>query len=297
MKDSPRTQHTDGGSAVPEYGRGQVRSADGTTIGYRHRGRGPALILMHGGMQASQHLTKLADALCTDFRVYVPDRRGRGLSGPHGDDFGVQQEIEDLQALVTATGASRVFGLSVGALVALRTALVTPTLDRIALYEPPLSIGGSVPTDWVRRFDREIAAGKRSSALVTALKGLGVEPVLGRIPRCVSVPFMTIGSRVQRDLPEDDVPIAELIPTQHFEMRIIRDMADTVEDYAMLRADVLLLGGTKSPAYFGVSLKRLATVIPHAQSVTLPGLGHSGPENDEAPLVVAQVLRDFFGAR
>lgn len=122
---------------MPEYGKGQVRSADGTTIGYRQRGCGPGLILMHGGMQASQHLMKLADALCTDFRVYVPDRRGRGLSGPYGDGFGMQQEIEDLQALVTATGASRVFGLSSGALVTLRTALVTPSLDRIALYEPP----------------------------------------------------------------------------------------------------------------------------------------------------------------
>ncbi|WP_326820075.1 alpha/beta fold hydrolase [Streptosporangium sp. NBC_01756] len=282
---------------MPEYGKGQVRSADGTTIGYRQRGRGPGLILMHGGMQASQHLMKLADALCTDFRVYVPDRRGRGLSGPYGDGFGMQQEIEDLQALVTATGASRVFGLSSGALVTLRTALVTPSLDRIALYEPPLSIDGSVPADWVRRFDHEIAAGKRSSALITALRGLGVEPVLGRIPRFVIVPLMTIGSRVQRDLPEDDVPIAELIPTQHFDMRIIREMADTVEEYATLRAHVLLLNGTKSPAYFGAALKRLATVLPHAQIITLPGLGHSGPENDGAPLLVAQALRDFFGAR
>ncbi|MEV6859754.1 alpha/beta hydrolase [Streptosporangium subroseum] len=279
---------------MPEYSKGQVRSADGTTIGYRQRGRGPGLILMHGGMLASQHFTKLTDALCTDFRVYVPDRRGRGLSGPHGDDFGVQREVEDLQALVTATGASRVFGLSSGALITLRTALVTPALDRIALYEPPLSIDGSVPTDWLRRFDHEIAAGKRGSALVTALKGLGTEPVLGRIPRFVLAPLTTIGLRVQRDLPEDDVPVAELIATEHFDMRVIRDMADTVEEYATVQAHVLLLGGTKSPAYFDVALKKLATVLPHAQSVTLPGLGHSGPD-DDAP-VVAQALRGFFGA-
>ncbi|MEU1641010.1 alpha/beta hydrolase, partial [Nonomuraea sp. NPDC005701] len=69
MKDAPRTVHE------------QVRSADGTTIGYRRSGRGPGLILVHGGMQASQHFTKLAAALSTEFTVYVPDRRGRGLSG------------------------------------------------------------------------------------------------------------------------------------------------------------------------------------------------------------------------
>jgi pimeloyl-ACP methyl ester carboxylesterase len=36
-------------------------------------------------------------------------------------------------------------------------------------------------------------------------------------------------------------------------------------------------------------------VLPHAQSITLPGVGHSAP--DDHPLVVAQALRDFFGAR
>jgi pimeloyl-ACP methyl ester carboxylesterase len=89
---------------------------------------------------ASQHFTKLAGAMASDYTVYVPDRRGRGLSGGHGDDFHVTREVEDVQTLVTATGASKIFGLSSGALGALRTALVTPALDRVALYEPPLSV-------------------------------------------------------------------------------------------------------------------------------------------------------------
>jgi pimeloyl-ACP methyl ester carboxylesterase len=153
--------------------KGSVSSADGTVIGYRRLGSGPEVILLHGGMQASQHLMGLAGALSGEFTVYVPDRRGRGLSGPHGDDYRLIREVEDIQALVTATGASRIFGLSGGALVALGTALVTPALDRVAVYEPPLSVDGSVPTDWVPRYDREIAAGKTAAALVTALRGLG----------------------------------------------------------------------------------------------------------------------------
>ncbi|HUR01423.1 MAG TPA: alpha/beta hydrolase [Nonomuraea sp.] len=208
-----------------EYSKGRVRSADGTTIGYRRCGRGPGLILLHGAMLAAQHFMGLAAALSADFTVYVPDRRGRGLSGPHGDDFSVMREVEDLRALVTATGATRVFGLSSGALVTLRTALTTPALDRIALYEPPLSIDDSVPMGWLARYDRQIAAGKIGSALVTALKGLDAEPVLGRVPRFVLVPLMAIGMRVRGDLPEDDVPIKALVPTQHFDMRIVRDMA------------------------------------------------------------------------
>jgi pimeloyl-ACP methyl ester carboxylesterase len=282
---------------VRDYSKGQVRSADGTTIGYRQYGRGPALILMHGAMQASQHFTRLAAALSADFTVYVPDRRGRGLSGSHGDRFGVLREVDDLQALVVATGASRIFGLSSGALITLRTALVTPALDRIVLYEPPLSVDGSVPMDWEPRFDREIAAGKLASALVTVLKGFGTEPVFDRIPRFVLAPLMAVGSRVQRDVPEDEVPIEALVPTMHFDLRIIREMADTVEDYAALDAQVLLFNGAKSPAYFRVALDALSAVLPHARRVSFPGLGHSGPDDDGDPPRVGEALRDFFGAQ
>jgi len=63
-----------------------VVSRDGTTIGYRQMGSGPGLVLVHGGMQASQNLMKLATALAAEFTVCVLDRRGRGLSGPFGDD-------------------------------------------------------------------------------------------------------------------------------------------------------------------------------------------------------------------
>ena len=281
---------------MSEYRTGSVSSADGTVIGYRQLGSGPAVLLVHGGMQAAQHLMKLADALASDFTVLVPDRRGRGLSGRHGDDYRAAREVEDLQALVAATGATRIFGLSAGALVTLRTAHATPGLDAIALYEPPLSVNGSAPMDWVPRFDREVARGRLSSALVTALNGLAVEPVLGRFPRFVLVPFMAIGARLQGNGSGDDVPISALIPTLRFDMRLVEEMADTARDYASLGSRILLLGGTKSPAYFSVALDELSAAIPHARRITFSGLGHSGPDDDGDPRRVAEALRDFFTA-
>ena len=35
---------------------GSVVSADGTRIGFRRLGRGPSVILLHGGVNASQHM-------------------------------------------------------------------------------------------------------------------------------------------------------------------------------------------------------------------------------------------------
>jgi pimeloyl-ACP methyl ester carboxylesterase len=276
-------------------GTGLVRSADGTAIGYREYGSGPGLILVHGGMKAAQHLTQLARALGEDFRVYVPDRRGRGMSGPYGGDFGVLREVEDLHALIAATGARFIFGHSSGALVTLRTALLTAAVHRIALYEPPLSINDSVPMSWVARFDREMAAGRQVAATITALKGVEVDPVLARLPRFVLTPVLSVGMRLERRRP-GEVAVADLIPTQHFDMQIVQEMANSATEYSRLPTRVLLLGGTKSPAYLSATLDELAKVLPECRRVTLRGCTHEGPENDGYPVVVARALGEFFSA-
>ena len=279
---------------MSDYRTGSVTSADGTVVGYRRQGSGPAVVLMHGGMQAAQNLMKLAGALADEFTVVVPDRRGRGLSGPHGDNYGIEREVEDVQALVAATGAERIFGLSAGGLVSLRSALAIPQLRQVAVYEPPLSVHGSVPTDWVERYDREVAAGKPAAALVTSLRGLGVEPVLSKIPRFVLAPLMPLALRLQRNVPSGDVAIETLVPTLRFDLRLVEQMADTAKDYATLRAQVLLMNGAKSPAYYGITLDELSAAMPQAQRTTFPGLSHSSPDDDGDPGQVAERLRAFF---
>ncbi len=116
----------------------------------RHRdrlsaaGSGPGLILVHGGMAASQQFMKLASSLADVFTVYIPDRRGRGMSGPFGDTYGIWKGVDDMDALLTKTGAHNVFGLSSVALISLQAALVLPAIYKAALYERPLSIDHSL---------------------------------------------------------------------------------------------------------------------------------------------------------
>jgi pimeloyl-ACP methyl ester carboxylesterase len=277
------------------YTKGAVASKDGTAIGYRQLGAGPGLILIHGGMKSSQDLMKLAAALRDAFTVYVMDRRGRGLSGPHAAQFSVDQEVDDVQAIVERTGARYLFGLSAGALVALRSARATPAVERVALYEPPLSIGNSTPRAWVARFDQELARGKRAAALVTAMKGMQVEPLFDRLPRFLLVPMLALVMRAQGDGSAEDVAIRALVPTLRYDLQIVRAMADTLDDYRDLQTRVLLLGGGKSAAFFAVALDGLARTLPRVERVAFPGLGHDGPEDDGAPEQVAQQLRRFFG--
>ena len=93
---------------------GTVTSRDGTTIGYRRVGDGPGLVVLHGAMESSSSHLQLAEALADRFTVYLPDRRGRGLSGPYPAAYTVRTDIEDMDALLTTTGARQVFGVSSG---------------------------------------------------------------------------------------------------------------------------------------------------------------------------------------
>ena len=148
------------------YTTGSVTSRDGTVIAYRQLGRGRGLLLVHGGMQASQNFMRLGTALADAFTLYIPDRRGRGLSGPHGDRYSITKECEDIDALVSGCCVQNVFGLSSGALISLQAALTLPAIKKVALYEPPLSIDHSSPIAWITRFDREIAQGKLARRLL-----------------------------------------------------------------------------------------------------------------------------------
>ena len=152
---------------------GSVVSRDRTRIGYLRVGRGPAVVLLHGSNESARSHIKLALALADAFTVYLPDRRGRGLSGPHRSDHGIRTEVEDLQAVLTGSGAQRVFGVSIGALIALEAARTQPAIRQIAAYEPAILMDQSSRyTRWLPRFDQEMAQGKVAAAEITCMYGL-----------------------------------------------------------------------------------------------------------------------------
>src|SRR5690242_16080629 len=100
-----------------------VVSRDGTPLATYEMGEGDGVVLVHGAMQAAASFTKLAAALAAaGFRVVRYDRRGRGGSGPAGDDA-LACEAQDLGAVLEASGARSVFGLSSGAIIAMHAAL------------------------------------------------------------------------------------------------------------------------------------------------------------------------------
>ena len=277
------------------YTTGSVVSKDGSTIGYRRLGHGPAVVLVHGGMQAAQNFMTLGAELADAFTVVIPDRRGRGLSGPHPENYHIEKECEDIEALLCGTGAHNVFGLSSGALVSLWAARTVPGILKLAIYEPPLPVANTDLVAWLPRFDREISHGKLAAAMVTGIRGTKTSPVFGRVPRFILTPLLNRAIQADaRKLKDGDVALKEIIPTLHFDAKAVRDSQGALDSFKDVRAEVLLLGGSKSPAYLKAALDALEKSLPHVRRVEFPGLDHLAPDNGGKPQFVARELRRFF---
>jgi pimeloyl-ACP methyl ester carboxylesterase len=278
---------------------GSVTSADGTTIGYRQYGHGPAIVLEQGAMGSAHNFMQLAGALADTFTVYVPDRRGRGLSGPYGKDYSIQKDVEDMDALLTKTGAHNVFGLSSGALIALKAALTLPAIHKAAIFEPPLSINSSTPLAWLTRYDQEMAQGKVAAALITGMKGAQMgPPIFNAMPRWLLELLTSMGMKSEEKKGSGGyVPMRELASTLRYDFQLVVEMSEKLESFRALRAEVLLLGGSKSPTYLKVALDALEKVLPQVKRIEFPGLGHEASWNTDRggqPESVAQELRRFF---
>jgi pimeloyl-ACP methyl ester carboxylesterase len=289
--------------ATAEMTTGAVTSKDGTRIGYLRAGQGPAVVLLHGSNESARSHTGLALGLADRFTVYLPDRRGRGMSGPHRPDHGIRTEVEDLGAVLAASGAQRVFGVSIGALIALETARTRPDIRQIAAYEPALLMDVTRYTGWVTRFDREMAEGRVAAALITSMYGLDLAPPAFKLMGRRLAEFLTNRAMDSEDRKAAEGTVTErmLAHTLRYEGLLLAETAGTIGAFAEVPADVLLLGGTmKRPAFIRPAFDAFARTLPHNRRVRFPGLDHGGstdvgPTNRRGrPEVVVPAIRSFF---
>ncbi len=92
--------------------------------------------------------------------------------------------------------------------------------------------------------------------------------------------------------------LRDLLPGIRYDFAAVAGMDGTMSTFASVDKPMLLLSGTKSPAYLRQSIRELAGVLPGARHVEFAGLGHSGSWNADRggrPGVVAAALREFFG--
>ena len=250
------------------YTKSTVTSKDGTIIGYRQMGSGPGLILMHGDIGASQHFMGLANELSDLFTVYIPDRRGRGLSGPFGDNYGLQKEVEDMDALLKKTSAHFLFGASSGALIILQSSITLNNIHKIALYEPLVYVNKYEMDKFNeinQRVDHEIDEGKLTSAMVTGLEVITkVNPEekppspIYYLPRFVwKLIFRMILRSDSKYVKGDDVLLKDLLTTRHYDNVLVNETEGKIQVIRSISAEVLLIGGSRSSLFLKHSLDAL----------------------------------------
>lgn len=295
----------------PQYSKRAVTSKDGTTIGFRQLGHGPGVVILHGGALASQHYMKLGAALADEFTIYLPDRRGRGMSGPYGPHYSIQREDEDLAAIVTDTGAQYVFGPADGGLFALHASLTIPAIRKVAVFEPVIFVGQPGLEEFkamISRGQRLVASGDIAGAMAVLAKDVSAGDTQGETT--VSAPYrLLLWAMMQRPVCSlllwldarlvkgDNVALRDLIPALKPELDLVQATEGTINEYKNVTAEVLLLCGAQAPPLFTGTLDALENVLPRATRVELTGLNHGAAQDQGGkPAVIADQLRQFFSS-
>lgn len=261
-----------------------VTSRDGTPIAFETSGSGPAIVLVGSALADRTDAKRLARHLSSEFTVVNYDRRGRGASGDT-PPYSPRREIEDIEALITATGGSAaIFGSSSGAVLALDAAqALGSAVTGLVLFEPPFIIDASrppvTPTERAELAER-VASGKRGDAVKTFMVDqLGM-------PR----PMVA----VMRLLPSWS-KLTSMAHTLVYDGTIIEGLqvGDPLppDRWSEVDAPTLVVTGGKSEPFFAVGADALARLLPNARHEVLPGANHGAVV--AAPKRVAAVVRTF----
>lgn len=235
-------------------------------------------------------------------------------------------EVSDLATLVAATHAEYILAVSSGALIALQMLLQTPrspplsSLRKVVLMEPPIFFTDHPTTCRLAdlpRFERELTAGDKAGAAVTAMRMIELGPAW--IPRWIMRGLTGLMFRGQerevakhKALPgaEDRgvCTMAGLTDLLRYDFAVVEGMVGPAERYGALVGgagedgeegvvEIMLLSGEKSPAWIRQGTNVLAKTIAGVKTVVVEGIGHELLCNGEMrgqPAKAVPALCHFF---
>jgi pimeloyl-ACP methyl ester carboxylesterase len=256
----------------------RVRSKDGTRIAIETSGRGPNLVLVHGGVGDRTRWQRLLPFLTPNFTVTTMDRRGHGASGdsPH---YALQREAEDVAAVVDSRpGEVYLLGHSYGAICSCEAAFLTTKISKLALYEPPFELNeSSIDQAAVTKMEALIKEGKRENALVLFLKDI------------VKIPEQEIAAA--KNAPSWHSRIAS-IHSSIRELRALNAYKFDPARAAKIKLPTLLLSGSETAPHHKYAIAALAQSLPHQKLFVFQGQGHNAI--DTVPEQFAKVVTDYL---
>ncbi|WP_426227124.1 alpha/beta fold hydrolase [Pseudarthrobacter sp. DSP2-3-2b1] len=273
--------------------RENIRTPDGGTLelfstGAELASAGSGVVVVPASMVTAADYTKFAQKLSAALGrpVHTFNRRGRGSSSPQPEDYTLDTDIRDLDAVMKHTSSTDVFGHSFGGAVALHAARTLP-VERLAVYDPAVSVNHSVKADWTSEYEKATTAGDDGRALAVLNKGLETGGAFSRMP----LSMLTIANKLTAATHVGKQQ-RELMNTGVREIKAIIAADMPAEPFLALPLETLIVVGEKSPAYFGVACGQIHDVLSGSSYTILPGAGHDGVLR--APEKLITELSEFF---
>jgi pimeloyl-ACP methyl ester carboxylesterase len=249
---------------------------DGSSVRAHDEGRGPVILLLHGGMDDGASWARVAARLRSRFRVLRLHRRQYRLDLKTGEACTMAEEVEHVHALVELIGEPvLIVGHSSGGVLALESLVALPgAFAGAVLYEPPCVIGPPLGGEALTRAQAAVTAGKPGRALAIFLRDIVRAPAWAARMSGATVPL----------LPR----LGRLAAHQLHDCAAIDEVGLRLDAYAGIDVPVVLLGGERSPAHLGERLDALERAMPNTERVRLRRQGHAA--NSLAPARVAEVI-------
>ena len=230
------------------------------------------VVLVHGSLDRSAGMARLARVLSDRWRVLRYDRRGYGRSWPHEGPFGVDAQVKDLLAVLGDRRAVLV-GHSYGGHVALSAAQVAPAqVAAVSVYETPLS--------WMEWWPSGTAGGKAAASS----ENDAAEQFMRRL----------IGDDGWENLPERTRNERRREGTAlRGELSALRMSAPW--DASQISCPVVCAHGSVGSAHHVRGMEWLSSQLPDSRLVVLDGAAH-GAHNSHAPAFAAGLVDVHYGS-
>jgi pimeloyl-ACP methyl ester carboxylesterase len=232
--------------------------------------RGAPVVLVHGSWGDHHNWDAVVPALARTLRVAAYDRRGHSRSERPPGQGSIDQDVDDLAALVRHVfgGPAHVIGGSFGAAIALRLAAHSPDLIRsLVAHEPPLfGLLDDDPT-----LQPALAEVRDRIDVVMALLRAGDNE--GGARQFVDTIAYGAGAWEQMPQASRDMFVFNA-PTWLDELQEPSSLTMQLDRLANFDAPTLLTLGGTSPPFFPLVVKRVAAAIPYARQHVYTDAGH-----------------------
>lgn len=268
---------------------GAIRAGN-FSVYYQRTGSGPALVLLHAGLQDHRMWDEQVKALSAYYEVITPDLPYHGLTTGVDTSLPVADVIRLLLDSLRIEQAA-VAGLSIGASVVQDFVIAYPDRVRKGVLVSPgiVGYGKIAPIDsasmaWYYLFTNALAKKDTVSAARAFTKawaeGLHASPGDSLLKRVYEKVYTTTLTTLRKH------------KMQHWPR--FRGNPPAVEQLSAIKKPVLIIDGDKDLPYIGACAGYLTRLIPGAQRTTIPDAAHL--LTLEKPAVFNELLLAFLQA-